>query len=98
MQTNIVKTVMTEKNTQPYNIKEKQEKNAAYRSLIRAELADELYEKILNMIVIEKRYRNKDFSAKELAKEFICYDLANKQQLMPTIPQTNLYTLKSAFP
>ena len=69
MQTNIVKTVMTEKTTQPYNIKEKQEKNAAYRSLIRAELADELYEKILNMIVIEKRYRNKDFSAKELAKE-----------------------------
>ena len=60
---------MTEKNTQPYNIKEKQKKNAAYRSLIRAELADELYEKILNMIVIEKRYRNKDFSAKELAKE-----------------------------
>lgn len=60
---------MTEKSTTPYNIKEKQEKNAAYRSLIRAELADELYEKILNIIVIEKRYRNKDFSAKELAAE-----------------------------
>ena len=43
--------------------------NALYRSLIRAELADELYEKILNIIIIEKRYRNKDFSAKELAKE-----------------------------
>ena len=64
-----LKTDMTEKTTQPYNIREKQEKNAAYRSLIRAELADELYEKILNLIVIEKRYRNKDFSAKELAKE-----------------------------
>ena len=60
---------MTEKRTQPYNIKEKEEKNAPYRSLIRAELADELYDKILNIIVIEKRYRNKDFSAKELAKE-----------------------------
>lgn len=60
---------MTEKTSKPYNIKEKQDKNAAYRSLIRAELADELYEKILNIIVIEKRYRNKDFSAKELAKE-----------------------------
>ena len=69
MQTHIEEQYMTEKTTQPYNIKEKQEKNAAYRSLIRAELADELYEKILNMIVIEKRYRNKDFSAKELAKE-----------------------------
>lgn len=60
---------MTEKTTQPYNIKEKQEKNAAYRSLIRAELADELYEKILNIIVIEKKYRDKEFSAKALANE-----------------------------
>ena len=60
--------VMTEKNT-PYNIKEKKEKNATYRSLIRAELADEIYEKILNIIVIQKRYRDKEFSAKELAKE-----------------------------
>ena len=60
--------VMTEKNT-PYNSKEKKEKNATYRSLIRAELADELYEKILNIIVIQKRYRDKEFSAKELAKE-----------------------------
>ena len=59
---------MTERTT-PYNIKEKKEKNATYRSLIRAELADELYEKILNIIVIEKRYRNKEFSAKELASE-----------------------------
>ena len=57
------------KSTTPYNIKEKQEKNAAYRSLIRAELADELYEKILNIVVIQKRYRDKDFSAKELAQE-----------------------------
>ena len=60
---------MTEKRTQPYNIKEKEEKNAPYRSLIRAELADELYDRILNIILIEKRYRDKDFSAKELAKE-----------------------------
>ena len=60
---------MKEQTSTPYNIREKQEKNAAYRSLIRAELADELYEKILNIIIIDKRYRNKDFSAKELAKE-----------------------------
>lgn len=60
---------MTQKSQTPYNIKEKEEKNAAYRSLIRAELADELYDRILNIIVIEKRYRNKDFSAKQLAVE-----------------------------
>ena len=60
---------MTEKSTKPYNIKEKTEKNAPYRNLIRAELADELYDKILGLVIIEKRYRSKDFSAKELAKE-----------------------------
>jgi YesN/AraC family two-component response regulator len=60
---------MKEQTSTPYNIREKQEKNAAYRSLIRAELADELYEKILNIIIIGKRYRDKSFSAKELAKE-----------------------------
>lgn len=63
------KTVVMTKSTKPYNIREKQDKNAAYRSLIRAELADELYEKILNIVVIQKRYRDKDFSAKELAQE-----------------------------
>lgn len=55
--------------TTPYNIRERKDKCAAYRSLIRAELADELYEKILNLVVIEKRYRDKDFSAKELATQ-----------------------------
>lgn len=57
------------KKVKPYNIKEKSEKYAAYRSLIRAELADELFDKILNIIVVEKRYREQTFSAKELAKE-----------------------------
>ncbi len=52
----------------PYNIREKNDKHAAYRSLIRAELADELFDKILNIIVVEKRYRDVSFSAKELAK------------------------------
>ena len=60
---------MKDSTSAPYNIREKQEKNAAYRSLIRAELADELYDRILNIVIIEKRYRNKDFSAKELAVE-----------------------------
>lgn len=59
----------TNEKRRPYNIREKSEKQAAYRSLIRAELADELFDKILNMIVVEKRYRDPSFSAKELAKE-----------------------------
>lgn len=53
----------------PYNIKERKIKNAAYRSLIRPELADELYEKILNIVVFQKKYRDPDYSAKKLAEE-----------------------------
>lgn len=53
----------------PYNIREKKQKEAAYRSLIRAELADELYDKILNIIVVQKKYKDPNYSAKELAKE-----------------------------
>ena len=53
----------------PYNIREKKEKDAAYRSLIRAELADELYDKIVNIIVAQKKYKDPDYSAKELASD-----------------------------
>ena len=39
----------------PYNLREKKEKDAAYRSLIRPELADELYDKIMNIVVVGKK-------------------------------------------
>ncbi len=48
-----------------YNLTEKKEKNAAYRSLVRAELVDELYEKILKIFVVDKKYRDPDYSAKK---------------------------------
>ena len=60
--------VMVEKK-KPYNIRDRKPKEAAYRSLIRAELADELYDKILNIVVVQKKYKDPDYSAKELAKE-----------------------------
>ena len=53
----------------PYNLREKKQKNAAYRGLIRPELADELYEKILSIILLQKRYRDPDFTAVKLAEE-----------------------------
>ena len=52
-----------------YNLTEKKEKNAAYRSLVRAELVDELYEKILKIFVVDKKYRDPEYSAKKLAEE-----------------------------
>lgn len=59
----------TPEKRRPYNLKEKKIKTAAYRSLIRAELADELYDKILNIVVAQKKYKDTDYSAKDLAKE-----------------------------
>lgn len=52
-----------------YNLREKKEKIPAYRSLIRAEFADELYDNILNLVVVQKKYRDPNYSAKDLAKE-----------------------------
>ena len=50
-----------------YNITDKKEREAAYRSLISPTLMDELKEKILNVIVMQKKYKDKDYSAKKLA-------------------------------
>ena len=52
-----------------YNITEKKEKEAAYRSLVSPRLMDEMQEKILNIIVMQKKYRDKDYSAKCLAED-----------------------------
>ena len=52
-----------------YNLTEKKDKIAAYRSLVRAELVDELYEKILKIFVVDKKYRAPDYSAKKMAEE-----------------------------
>ena len=52
----------------PYNLKEKREKDAAYRTMIRADLADELYKKIVEIVIVKKKYRDSNFSSKDLAK------------------------------
>jgi YesN/AraC family two-component response regulator len=52
-----------------YNITEKKEKEAAYRSLVSPRLMDELKEKILDLILIQKKYKDKDYSAKKLAED-----------------------------
>ena len=52
-----------------YNLTVKKEKNAAYRSMIKAEMVDDLYEKILKIFIVDKKYRDPEYSAKQLAKE-----------------------------
>ena len=52
-----------------YNITEKKEKEAAYRTLVSPKLMDDMKEKILNIIVMQKKYKDKDYSAKRLAED-----------------------------
>lgn len=52
-----------------YNIIERKEKEAGYRNLVSPELMDDLKEKILNIIVMQKKYKDKDYSAKKLAED-----------------------------
>ena len=52
-----------------YNITEKKEKDATYRMLLRPELVDELYEKIVQKLVVEKKYLDPTYSAKQLAND-----------------------------
>ena len=52
-----------------YNITEKKDREAVYRSLVSPKLMDELKEKILNVIVMQKKYKDKDYSAKRLAED-----------------------------
>ena len=37
----------------PYNLRERKIKDAAYRTMIRAELAEELYQKIVEIVVLK---------------------------------------------
>lgn len=53
----------------PYNLSVKKEKEAAYRAMVRPEYADELYDKILEVVVMKKKYRDADYSAKRMAED-----------------------------
>ncbi len=52
-----------------YNITERKEKDAAYRRLVSPKVMDEMKEKILNIIVMQKKYKDKHYSAKKLADD-----------------------------
>ena len=52
-----------------YKITEIKEKKADYRSLLSPKMMDKMQEQIMNIIVFQKKYRDKDYSAKKLADE-----------------------------
>lgn len=52
-----------------YNITLKKNKDAAYRNLVNPELMDRLESQILDIIVKQKKYLDKNYSAKQLAAD-----------------------------
>ncbi len=52
-----------------YNIVELKEKKAEYRSLVSPQTLDELSESVLQILVMNKKYLDKDYSALKLARE-----------------------------
>ena len=56
-----------------YNLTEKKSKAPLYRSLLNADMIEDLFEKIMAKFVVEKKYRDPDYSAKEMADELEKY-------------------------
>lgn len=52
-----------------YNIKAKKEKNPEYLTLHSVEYVERVYSQILQKLLIEKKYRDKEYSASSLSKE-----------------------------
>lgn len=52
-----------------YNITQKKEKAAAYRSLVSPKLMDGLEQRINDIIIVKKKYKDKEYSAKKLAED-----------------------------
>jgi YesN/AraC family two-component response regulator len=75
-----------------YNITEKKEKEAAYRSLVSPKLMDEMQEKIMNIIVMQKKYRDKNYSAKSLAE-----DLGTNTRYISAVVNVRFHTNYTSF-
>ena len=52
-----------------YNIVEKKEKEASYRTMVSSQVMNDLQEGILEVIFNQKKYKDKDYSAKRLADD-----------------------------
>jgi AraC-like DNA-binding protein len=52
-----------------YNITARKEKEAVYRNIVSPELMDELQEKILTAIVLQKKFMDKNYRVDNLAKD-----------------------------
>ncbi len=52
-----------------YNLKDLGEKEAKYRTLVNPELMDRMKDRIVEIIVVGQKFKDKDYSATQLAKD-----------------------------
>ena len=55
-----------------YNITEKKKKEASYIGALSTSLVEEIYEKILLKFVVDKKYRDPEYTAAKMAEEIGC--------------------------
>ena len=75
-----------------YNITERQEKDAVYRRLVNPLLMDELKERILEIILLQKKYRDKNYSARKLAE-----DLGTNTRYISAVVNVRFHTNYTSF-
>ena len=75
-----------------YNITEKKEKEAHYRTLVSPKLMDEMKDRILEVIVMKKKYKDKDYSAKKLAE-----DLATNTRYISAVVNVKFHMNYTSF-
>ena len=75
-----------------YNVKELKELEAAYRSTVSPQKMDELQEQIMNIVVMQKKYRDKDYSARKLAN-----DLGTNTRYIAAVVTTRFHMNYSQF-
>ena len=75
-----------------YNITEKKDKEANYRTLVSPQLMDELKEKILDVIVMQKKYKDCNYSAKRLAE-----DLQTNTRYISAVMNVRFHTNYTSF-
>ena len=75
-----------------YNITEKKEKEAHYRTLVSPKLMDEMKDRILEVIVMKKKYKDKDYSARKLAE-----DLATNTRYISAVVNVKFHMNYTSF-
>lgn len=75
-----------------YNITEKKEKKATYRTMVNPMLMDEMKDKIFDIIVMQKKYKDPNYSAKDLA-----FDLNTNNRYISAVFNVKFHMNYSSF-